>query len=184
MTYLKALTSSLLIAGLLVGCGDEQQELETTPEDKQPVETTFAFPIDSNAPMPDLDYLSLDTMSSHDGNGSWRIDATDSMTVGLLAIGNIDIEDALLVYQAHVKTDNLDGRAFLEMWCTFPDIGRFFSRDISTPLTGTTDWSREHTPFRLEAGENPDSVYLNIVIDGSGTVWIDDIRLLKGPLPQ
>ncbi|MCH7556135.1 MAG: hypothetical protein IIB56_01620 [Planctomycetes bacterium] len=50
------------------------------------------------------------------------------------------------------------------------------------PLTGTTDWTTEKIPFLLKKGQNPDNVKLNLVIDGKGTVWIDDIRLLKGPL--
>lgn len=182
----KALLVLLLLGGFMVGCsGDEQeQKAETVSGEKQPVQTTFYFPVDSAAPMPGLDYVHLDMANSHDGNGSWRIEVDDSTTAGLMAIGNVDIEDALLVYQAYLKTDSLEGRAFLEMWCNFPGKGRFFSRDLSTPISGTTDWSREHTPFRLKAGENPDSVYLNVVVDGRGTVWIDDIRLLKGPLPQ
>lgn len=49
-----------------------------------------------------------------------------------------------------------------------------------TPLSGTTDWTTQETEFFLKAGENPDNVKLNLVINGSGTVWIDEIRLLKG----
>ena len=30
-----------------------------------------------------------------------------------------------------------------------------------------------------EASQNPDNVKLNLVVEGSGTVWIDDIRLEK-----
>jgi hypothetical protein len=37
-------------------------------------------------------------------------------------------------------------------------------------------------PFFLKKGEKPDYVKLNIVINGTGTVWIDDVRLLKAPL--
>jgi hypothetical protein len=40
----------------------------------------------------------------------------------------------------------------------------------------------EETPFFLKKGENPDNVKLNLVINGKGTAWIDDIRVLKGPL--
>ena len=35
--------------------------------------------------------------------------------------------------------------------------------------------------FILEKGQNPDNVKLNLVIEGKGTVWIDDILILKGP---
>ena len=46
----------------------------------------------------------------------------------------------------------------------------------------TTDWSTQQTPFALKQGENPTHYKLNLVIEGKGTVWIDDISLLKTPL--
>jgi hypothetical protein len=76
----------------------------------------------------------------------------------------------------------MDGQAYLEMMCHFPGKGEFFSRGLMNPLTGTTDWMTIETPFLLKMGENPDNVKLNLVVNGTGTVWIDDIRLLKGPL--
>jgi hypothetical protein len=68
------------------------------------------------------------------------------------------------------------------MWSRFPGKGEFFSRGLETPLTGTTTWTSEETPFFLKKGENPDNVKLNLVINGKGMAWIDDIRLLKSPL--
>jgi hypothetical protein len=76
----------------------------------------------------------------------------------------------------------VEGRVFLEMWCHFLGKGEFFSRGLQSPLTGTTNWITEETSFLLRKGENPDTVRLNLVIDGKGTAWIDDIRLLKSPL--
>lgn len=38
------------------------------------------------------------------------------------------------------------------------------------------------SPFFLQKGENPDNVKLNLVIKGKGTAWIDDIRVMQGPL--
>jgi len=76
-----------------------------------------------------------------------------------------------------------EGKAYLRNVVSgFPGRGEFFSRGLDTPLTGTTDWVTEETHFFLKMGENPDEVKLNLVIDGTGTVWIDDIRLLRGPL--
>ena len=50
------------------------------------------------------------------------------------------------------------------------------------PLTGTNDWKYKSTSFKLKAGENPDIVKLNLHVSGKGTVWIDDISLLKRPV--
>jgi hypothetical protein len=34
----------------------------------------------------------------------------------------------------------------------------------------------------FQKGQKPDKVVLNLVINGTGTVWIDDIVLSKAPL--
>jgi hypothetical protein len=102
--------------------------------------------------------------------------------VRLFETGDIDIENALLIYQAKIRTENVEGQVYLEMWCCFSDQGEFFSKGIDSPLSGTTEWITEQTPFLLKAGQNPDNVKLNLVINGKGTAWIDDIRLSKRPL--
>lgn len=43
-------------------------------------------------------------------------------------------------------------------------------------------WTTVETPFFLQKGQNPDNIKLNLVVNGKGTVWIDDIKLIKGPL--
>jgi len=126
--------------------------------------------------------VTIDRQISSDGNGSLRIEATKPTTVRLFEAGDIDIENARLIYQARLRTEDVEGLVYLEMWCHFAGIGDAFSRGLGTPLTGTTEWTTEETPFFLKKGENPDNVKLNLVIKGKGTVWIDDIRLLKGPL--
>jgi hypothetical protein len=125
----------------------------------------------------------LDKEKSSDGNGSLRITATEPVVVRLFETGDIDVENARLIYKARVRTEDLTGKAYLEMWCHFPGQGEYFSRGLDTPLTGTVNWTTEEIPFFLKKGENPDNVKLNLVIDGKGTVWIDDIHILKGPLP-
>jgi hypothetical protein len=129
--------------------------------------------------------LAIDKTISSDGKGSLRIDATQPTTVRLFETGDVDIEYARLIYQARIRTEDVRGQVYLEMWCHFPGRGEFFSRgltQIGTPLTGTTDWATEETHFLLQDGENPDNIKLNLVIGGKGTAWIDDIRLLKGKL--
>lgn len=124
----------------------------------------------------------IDKAVSSDGNGSLRIDATGPTTVRLFETGDVDIEYARLIYQAKVRTEDVQGQVYLEMWCHFPEEGLFFSKGLMRPLTGTTDWTTVETPFFLKQAQNPDNVKLNLVVGGKGTVWIDDIRLLKGKL--
>ncbi len=156
----------------IVGCSKPSKELVELKR----------FPVDNMEGIITQSGVQIDKQISSDGNGSLRITATEPAVVRLFEVGNIDVENARLIYQAKVRTEGVKGQVYLEMWCHFPDKGEFFSRGLQTPLTGTTEWTTEETPFFLKKGENPNNVKLNLVIDGKGTAWIDDIRLVKGPL--
>ena len=143
------------------------------------------FPVDTTEGIITQSSVEIDKQISSDGNGSLRITATEATVVRLFEIRLSEAhlvtytKGTRLIYQAKVRTENVEGQVYLEMWCHFAGVGDFFSRGLGTPLTGTTDWTTVETPFFLKKGENPDSVKLNLVIDGKGTAWIDDIRLLK-----
>jgi len=162
----------LLLIPTFVGCSKPPQEVVELKK----------FPIDSLEGVITQSGVQFDKEISSDGNGSLKIIATEPTVVRLYELGGIDVENARLIYQAKVRTEGVEGQVYLEMWCHFPGKGEFFSRGLQTPLTGTTNWTTEETPFFLKKGENPDNVKLNLVINGKGTAWIDDIRVLKGPL--
>lgn len=124
----------------------------------------------------------IDKQVSSDGNGALRVSAKAPVTVRLFEVKGMDVENTRLIYQAKVRTKNVAGQVYLEMWCHFPGKGEFFSRGLQSALTGTVDWTTQETPFFLKKGEKPDYVKLNLVVNGKGTAWIDDIRLLNGPL--
>jgi hypothetical protein len=145
------------------------------------IEEIRHYPVDALEGVIMAGCVDLDTAVSSDGVASIRAATTEPRTFRLYETGDIDVEDARLIYQARLRTRGVEGRVYLEMYCHFPEKGDAFSRGIQTPLTGNTDWVTEEIPFFLRKGENPDNIKLNLVIDGSGTAWIDDIRLLKGP---
>ena len=140
------------------------------------------FPVDNLDGIISQSGVQFDEKISSDGKGSLKIVATEPTVINLYEIRDINIENARLMYQARVRTENVDGQVYLEMWCHFTEKGEFFSRGLQSPLTGTTGWTTLETPFFLQKGQKPDYVKLNLVINGTGTVWIDDIRLVKGPL--
>ena len=151
-------------------------------EPAAPVAELAHYPLSSLDGVISRDGIELDTRVTSDGNGALRIRTDGPRTLRLFETGDLDVENARLSYQARLRSENLDGKAYLEMWCHFPGQGEYFSRALEMPLSGTVEWSTQETPFFLQAGQNPDNVRLNLVIEGRGTVWIDDIRLLQGPL--
>ena len=50
---------------------------------------------------------------------------------------------------------------------------------MNDPAKGKSDWKTIQTPFMFQKGQKPDKVTLNIVINGKGTVWVDDLVLSK-----
>ena len=125
--------------------------------------------------------VAADSAVSSDGTASLRVSAPGPTTVNLFELGDVDVENAKIVYRAMLRSEKLSGKSYLEMWVHFKDGGEYFSRGLDRTITGTTNWMTMEIMFILEKGQNPDNVRLNLVIEGKGTVWIDDIVILKGP---
>jgi hypothetical protein len=155
----------LMVSLLLGGCSKRTSELKY-------------FPLDSLDGVIAQSGVTLDQQVSADGHGSLRIETAETVTVPIFEVSDINIDNARLLYQAKVKTEGVIGQVYLEMLCHFPERGEFFSRGQATLLTGSNNWTFQETPFLFQRGETPDIIKLNIVINGHGVVWIDDIRLV------
>lgn len=158
---------TLLIALTFAGCGQGPPEITELKR----------YPLDDLEGLIRTSDVVLDAETSTDGNGSLRITADEPLVVNLFETGDLDIEDGRLDYRAQLRTEDLDGQAYLEMLCHFPGRGESFSRGLQSALSGTNNWTSQEIPFFLKAGENPDNVKLNLVVSGKGTAWIDDIHL-------
>lgn len=161
----------IMVAVLGLGCGS--REAETT--------TLVRYPCDDLRDMISTDQVIFDPNVSLDGKGSFRIDATGTHTYNLFEIDRPAVDSTRLIVRAHVRTKNLTGQTFLEILCRFPTVGEFFGRGMDHPVRGTTDWQTIETSFNLRPGESPDRIRLNIVVEGRGTIWIDDVEVLQAP---
>jgi hypothetical protein len=173
MNHIKMVVCLALLGGIL---------LSACSRVSTPVVELRCYPVDNLEGVITKTDVALDKGISSDGNGSIRITVDKPTTVRLYETGDLDIEDARLIYQARLRTEGVEGKAYLEMWCQFTGKGEYFSKGLQSALSGTTEWCMQETPFFLRKGENPANVKVNVVIEGKGTVWIDDIRLIKGPL--
>jgi hypothetical protein len=124
--------------------------------------------------------VEFDPKTTSDGNGSLRLSSKGYTAFRLFEIEDPDVEGTKLLYRARIRTQNVEGRVYLEMWCRFPGRGEFFSRALETSITGTTEWTSQETPFVLEDGQNPSNIKLNLIVEGPGAVWVDEIVLAKG----
>jgi hypothetical protein len=112
-----------------------------------------------------------------EGAGSVKITTLHPTAVCLGEVSGLDLANTTLIYRAHAKSQ-LEGSAFLEMWVQV-DGGRYFSRGFNSTIEGHSDWQVIQTPFVFKKGQSPGRITLNLIISGTGTVWIDDVVLSK-----
>ena len=165
--------SAAALAALVCSCAVPQEEPELMKE--FPVSGTDAL-VDTTGMVEFVE----DVTSA--GNGAFRAMAEEPVTVRLYELGDVDVENEKVIYKAKLRTEDADGHVYLEMLCNFPDGMEYFSRAVESPVYGTSEWTAQETPFMLEEGQNPDNVKLNLVVNGSGTVWIDEISVWRAPL--
>lgn len=124
--------------------------------------------------------IQSDTQVKAEGKSSIKITTKWPTTICLGEVSGLNIENTKLVYKAKIKSD-LAGSAYLEMWVQVGG-GQYFSRGANSAVSEKSDWKQIQTPFLFQKGQRPDKITLNLVINGKGTVWVDDVILSKEPL--
>jgi hypothetical protein len=168
------MAAGILVAGLTAGC-------KKGPEPPKDIQ---AFAVDSAQGVLNPEVAVFDKSVSADGNGSLKVSTEMPTTVALYEVSFPGVEGADLVYRAKVKTQDFGGDAYLQMQVHFPAGGEVTAQNYQNALHGTSDWKTLETSLRLQKGQKPDSVRLGLVVNGVGTVWIDDIHLIKAPSAQ
>jgi hypothetical protein len=138
-----------------------------------------SFPLDTLEGIIQRTGVEIDKEIKTAGGGSLKINVTEPMVIHLFETGPLDVEDGSLVYRAKLRTENAQGNVYLEMWCHFAGKGEFFYRGLQSLLRGTNDWTSQEIPFFLKKLGKPDNVKLNVVSEGPGVIWVDDIHLVK-----
>lgn len=109
------------------------------------------------------------------------LETNGKTTVSLFEVKHPPVEQCILTYRAKAKADRLEGKAYLEMLCRFPRVADHSAKGMDKALDGISDWSILETEVYLASGQKPDSLSLNLVMDGPGTVRMKDVELIKTP---
>ncbi|MCG9894869.1 MAG: hypothetical protein MH204_05295 [Fimbriimonadaceae bacterium] len=116
--------------------------------------------------------------------GDLVIESSAPRTVRLFEMAGPGVEQCLAVCRARIASDLQEGRAYLEMWCRFPGKGEFFSKAFDQALTGRTDFSTVECRFILKKNQQPDLIKINLVVEGRGTIRMNEIELLSVPMSK
>ena len=132
--------------------------------------------------------VEIDKDTSKDGSESLLVNSTEPTTIELFELKNEDFGNKRLTYKAQMRSQDLvdtedsRGISYIELLAKFPDGDAIVSRGPRVPISGTTDWSYAKTVLYIDKATAPESVKLNLVVEGQGKVWIDDIKLEVIPL--
>ena len=61
--------------------------------------------------------IDQDLTTEEDG---WYLGPREDQTIRLFEVHSPDVEQCMLTYRAKLRTQDLSGRAYLEMWCRLP----------------------------------------------------------------
>jgi erythromycin esterase len=119
----------------------------------------------------------LDSLTQHSGKYSLRMQGkigNDTSQMQTLAywICPIMLKNKKIQVKGWIKTENIVGRADIEL-ATYGKDDFSLVKNIGNPITGTGDWQLYSAD--LEVNEKVYSIYINLNLKGSGTVWFDDL---------
>ena len=137
------------------------------------------FPADSMDKVVDTGLVTVDPSFSSDGKGSLKITVDQPTTVRLYEVAAPGLSDAKYIYRAKVNLKDCLGDAYLQMVMHFPNGGEV---NAYQNTKGQGAWTPMETFGVAQEGQKPDWVKLNLVIQGSGSVWVDDVHLVGAPL--
>ncbi len=157
--------------------------LKTLAQEKE-----IELPISNTSEIITQTNVEIDTETSVDDTGSLLINASKPLTVELFELDQEDFGNKRLTYRAQIRSENLiasedsRGISYLELLAKFPDGQELVSRGPRVPISGTTDWRGAETVLYIDKGDSPQSVKLNLIVEGQGKVWLDNVKLEAIPL--
>lgn len=120
--------------------------------------------------------FTLDKEVKFQGENSICVKADSPCRVTVAEFDGIQKQNFTLHSSAMVKTDLAPGAFIFEIVVKFNG-GFYYSRALDQRIVGKKDWQKVSTDFFFKEGQSPEKVYVNLIIEGSGKVWIDDISL-------
>ncbi|HSJ01418.1 MAG TPA: hypothetical protein VK956_03155, partial [Verrucomicrobium sp.] len=167
----------LLILGVAIPAGAHLWRRATKPPAKTLGEVL---------PMNDVSRLGtqvkVDTSETTDGDGSLKVTAAHGavVTVGELGWPGLNASEALWC-EAQLKCADAPGGAYLEIWCDLADGSRVSTKAKDLAVRDTAGWLAVRVPVVVKRPVEIRGIKVNLVIEGPGTAWVDDIRFLALP---
>lgn len=165
----------LLLVPAVVGVSYWQQQ-------RREVSVIAARSLDSSNLAQVATRVVVDAVETTDGDGSLRIEAAHGAVLTLGELAGIQMtEGEILWCEARVKCRDLKQGGHLELWGELADGSRVLGRGGDQGLQGDQDWRIVRIPLEVGRATELRRVFVNGVISGPGTLWVDEVRFTAVP---
>lgn len=123
--------------------------------------------------------------SSPDAGGSLRIESAQSAIVTVAEVNGIkSTSGGRILCNGKLKCKDTPNGAYLAIYVETTDGSLLVSKQPAQMVGGTQDWQSSRTSVDLRPGTQVARVWVNALVQGPGTLWVDDILVSHEPNPQ
>lgn len=105
------------------------------------------------------------------------LDYTSVFNLKKVDLGGQSYSGKTLNYSLRTKTMNFEGQAFLELAIRFKGTTTLYRRGFNSKVVNNSDWQTLRVAYPIRPSEKPEIAYLNVIVEGRGTIWFDDIKM-------
>ncbi len=124
----------------------------------------------------------VDKQGAAEGGGALKMVAEQPATIPLYDM-KFPGEGAKFTLRYKMKVKDFLGDAYGQMDVNFASGGKQEVKNYQTALGATSDWLDRELVYTVQKGQKVNSITFSAVLGGSGTVWVDDVHLIRAPLP-
>lgn len=124
--------------------------------------------------------VTVDKSVTEDGNGSLKVEAVQNAQITIADQKNLEVKRGETLWCIlKVKCEGVANRAYLEMWCEVAEGKRAFSKGLDQAMQGSSEWREVRLPMMVNGDFTVNRALVNVVIEGPGKVWVDQITFKK-----
>lgn len=129
--------------------------------------------------------VEIDDFYTYDGDGSLYVSVERPMPIKLIKINDIRFDDAQLVVQARISSEDWEGLLFFEVKAKLAGMrNEIIANNLQTSITGDTSWTIREVTYPIKKNQKPLWIEVNLIAVGTGSVWIDEIKFIKAKLVE
>jgi hypothetical protein len=124
--------------------------------------------------------VTVDKSVTEDGNGSLKVEAVQNAQITVADQKHLDVQKGETLWCIlKVRCEGVANRAYLEMWCEVAEGKRAFSKGLDQAMQGRSEWREIRLSMMVNGDFTVNRALVNVVIEGPGTVWVDQVTFKK-----